>query len=1055
MRSVHESESVSLNHDSRQSESGYEPCVKKRNVDVCMTDVTVLDENGFILVDDDFVCDISSTCQTDVPDQDENTIQLQQSCNTGLDDCETESDSDDSSSDSDSSDTDSETCSSDIESTDPDLNDFVLDGRRIVNLCQLQKLVSIVTTHALKCTKAFVLTQNGKEAIVLIGETRRIGLASIQRVRCNGCGEVFDVEMDLKMKDPDGNLRYGVNMAAIWGSISAGIGNDKLGEVLSTMGMPMISSHTFSKTEQKIGKWWAKILEDDMLKAGEEEKDFAIKEGSIDREGVPWIRVYADCGWSKRAHKHSYNALGGAGIIIGAKTKKVLYMGVRIKYCRICAIDEGKDTKREHICYKNWDGSSRAMESDIILEGFREAEGKYGIRYLELVGDGDSSVLPTLISQGPSWCRNIKKIECANHCCKCLRGNLEKLVDKHPEYKGRGKLTKNQRVRIVSSMRCSIMIHSHNTNFSDKVSIQQNSTKLKNEILNIPNHVFGIHRDCSERFCKVKQQQNQECKGIKASSGGGDGQIKLKENNQSKNIKGFSSGGGDCREVSANVSHQHGQTASSFTVGCGCKNLDSGMNENVKDCGSHSVDVDSGLERVNEGEFLGELFKQQYEYYMEGMSEEELESARACNGEKVSIDEKLMVDVKQIMRMYAAKADRLIYNETTNIAECWMYVKCKFDGAKSVNRMQRGSWTTRCTGACLRFQNGADWSPKVWERVTGEKPSAAFIRLYQQRCDSNKSGAKYRQSKKGKLRRRQWKLGQSKVSDQGKSEYGKNCRTLEPDIDSDTLMTAMGEFYKSKVKVSENIRLSVELETQDQDSDKWMEERKVRITGSTAHAAVAHRSKTLYAKKIERHLYGKHVDNEHTRYGKESESVSIKRYVSYMNNLGKTVSVSKSGLNIHPKLPYLAASPDGLVNENSSSLGVLEIKNLSVCRNLTIQDAFIKSKDFPLSKDKKGNFNLKTRHTHYTQCQTLLEVLDREWIDYALFTEVDLYVERISRNRQWWKKNLSKLEKFYFHAILPELAHPRYKKGNIREPPNTEHLSDSERSFFGLEPVTQ
>ena len=39
--------------------------------------------------------------------------------------------------------------------------------------------------------------------------------------------------------------------------------------------------------------------------------------------GVPSISVICDGGWSKRTHKHSYNAMGGVGVIIGAKTKKL------------------------------------------------------------------------------------------------------------------------------------------------------------------------------------------------------------------------------------------------------------------------------------------------------------------------------------------------------------------------------------------------------------------------------------------------------------------------------------------------------------------------------------------------------------------------------------------------------------------------------------------------------------------------------------------------------------------------------------------------------------
>ena len=46
----------------------------------------------------------------------------------------------------------------------------------------------------------------------------------------------------------------------------------------------------------------------------------------------------------------------------------------------------------EHVCYKNWDSNSQAMEADDILVGFGQAEKTHGLRYMWLVGDGDSSV---------------------------------------------------------------------------------------------------------------------------------------------------------------------------------------------------------------------------------------------------------------------------------------------------------------------------------------------------------------------------------------------------------------------------------------------------------------------------------------------------------------------------------------------------------------------------------------------------------------------------------------------------------------------------------------
>ena len=51
----------------------------------------------------------------------------------------------------------------------------------------------------------------------------------------------------------------------------------------------------------------------------------------------------------------------------------------------------------QHRCYRgNWGGSSAAMESDILVEGFRSSEQAHGICYMRVIGDGDSSLMADL-----------------------------------------------------------------------------------------------------------------------------------------------------------------------------------------------------------------------------------------------------------------------------------------------------------------------------------------------------------------------------------------------------------------------------------------------------------------------------------------------------------------------------------------------------------------------------------------------------------------------------------------------------------------------------------
>lgn len=143
------------------------------------------------------------------------------------------------------------------------------------------------------------------------------------------------------------------------------------------------------------------------------------------------------------------------------------------------------------------ESSSSEMETDIIVEGCVNAERVHGVRYTRFIGDGDSSVYPTLIQRVPEWGHAIRKLECANHACKCYRGALEKLVQDNPSYKGRGGLTVNMRRKLVSGACCAIKMRSANSDRAVGVRL------LKRDLLNGPNHCFGNHNHCSPDFCST------------------------------------------------------------------------------------------------------------------------------------------------------------------------------------------------------------------------------------------------------------------------------------------------------------------------------------------------------------------------------------------------------------------------------------------------------------------------------------------------------------------------------------------------------------------------
>ena len=182
--------------------------------------------------------------------------------------------------------------------------------------------------------------------------------------------------------------------------MSTGGGLTRLNSTLALMDVPGVQKRMYTDTEEFLGNEMRTCLAQSMQDVAKEEKRHAIDTNSF-HQGIPSITVVVDGGWSKRSHKHSYNAKSGVAVIFGSHTRKLLFMGVRNKFCAVCAVatNKGIDVP-QHRCYRNWSGSSAAMESDIIAEGFTMSEQMYGLRYMSVIADGDSSVLQSLFHRG-------------------------------------------------------------------------------------------------------------------------------------------------------------------------------------------------------------------------------------------------------------------------------------------------------------------------------------------------------------------------------------------------------------------------------------------------------------------------------------------------------------------------------------------------------------------------------------------------------------------------------------------------------------------------------
>lgn len=239
-------------------------------------------------------------------------------------------------------------------------------------------------------------------------------------------------------------------------------------------------------------KNWKAVFTETMIQAGKEEKILAIRNGDVSLDGTPYITVVVDGGWSHRSFGHRYTSTSGVACVIGLRTKKLLYVGVRNKYCYTCEYRKRNNIAERHdICYKNWNGTSPGMESDMIVEAFSSSMDIHGLQYRIMIGDGDSSTYKK-IKENVSYGRHVIKRECANHVIKNYTKalfNLQKQLGNNGK-----KILSNAKIMKLKLVARMAIIH----NAKNELGIEF----LRDDLKNGPKHVFNIHTHCKPYYCK-------------------------------------------------------------------------------------------------------------------------------------------------------------------------------------------------------------------------------------------------------------------------------------------------------------------------------------------------------------------------------------------------------------------------------------------------------------------------------------------------------------------------------------------------------------------------
>ena len=200
------------------------------------------------------------------------------------------------------------------------------------------------------------------------------------------------------------------------------------------------------------------------------------------------------------------------------------------------------------------------------------------------------------------------------------------------------------------------------------------------------------------------------------------------------------------------------------------------------------------------------------------------------------------------------------------------------------------------------------------------------------------------------------------------------------------------------------------------------------------------RDSTSSTNTLNRLLYdiSKDLDTPALQYGRVHEELAIQAYEKHTDTEVKR----PVGLVVHPAYPFLAATPDGIVDDEI----IVEVKCPKRAEEKSLQELAAK----PLTGGSSSSFFLdeklllKTSHAYYTQVQCQLACTGAKFCDFFVWTPNEVSCQRIAADEGFILGRLQKVKAFYTECIVPEIVDPRKsrhmpfrERSRYRPPQNT------------------
>lgn len=235
-------------------------------------------------------------------------------------------------------------------------------------------------------------------------------------------------------------------------------------------------------------------------------------------------------------------------------------------------------------------------------------------------------------------------------------------------------------------------------------------------------------------------------------------------------------------------------------------------------------------------------------------------------------------------------------------------------------------------------------------------------------------------------------------------------------------------------KIGEDVKISfepdqikyIEEKTRQQSNcTLWYRFRAGRVTGSTFMAVCRTSIESPSMSLIERICFPEKqiFQTEATEYGKRNETNAVAKLVQIRSEEHSNYRITQCGFVINNQFPHCGVSPDGVIECDCCSKGVVEAKCPFNLRDMKLK-TYLKKRTCPLEvveEDHDFVYELKKKHEYYYQVQLQIFLCDVQYCDFIVWSAKESAVVRVMKDQEFWDNNYPKTVLFFNKVLLPEL----------------------------------